>query len=418
MQSYDTIFFFIHDGFYCAHTGAGIHNFRILRTLRDIFPFSRIVVCPIYTNSKNLDRQKEWYEKALAIVKRDALEVIPIHNGTEGMDRYGGVGEWHRTSVYASNVILNRFSSDDKALCISIDTPFIGLIPQLGGKPNITHLHIPQSTGLLHEPNNAARLRLETNSLQNLSNNTFIGAIGDFMFNHLSDRYDVSSERILIIHNGCLQEDQKALEPAVNRFLNEKWNIGRDNRYIIAAYGRSIHYKGFHLLVESMKTLDSNKYRLLINATTDNEISKAYSQSLLSIAKEMGVDLTLYTDFDPNFPAFIRRQSLCLAIVIPSLAEPFGLIPGEIMSDPRSKSIVVSSDIDGLGPQISNREDGFLFSPTEPHELEQILKMLPTLSTPDKEHILRNGRQKALLKFDLKKNLLNGIKSMKIKNEK
>ncbi len=79
---------------------------------------------------------------------------------------------------------------------------------------------------------------------------------------------------------------------------------------------------------------------------------------------------------------------MCAAdiILVPSLHEPFGAIGLEALA---SKSIVISSRIDGLGDYLN--EDNSIFCEVSPHGIKQALNQYLTMSNEDKEKLIENG---------------------------
>ncbi len=391
MHSFSEVNLFVHDGFYCAHTGAGIHNFRVIKSLRAIFPNAKITIFPIYTSEKSADYQSSWHEGVLSIVKRDSLYVKPVDNGSQGMERYGWVSQWITGSINAADQFKNQHQAGVTSLCITMDTSFVQMISLLNNLPSITHLHIPHGTGRVHSPGALDRLELESVNFAQLesSDNTYIGYIGDFMESHLRSAYSISTRKLIPAYNGCLLDENYALTPSVTNRFNEKWNMD-DNKLTIAAFGRAAPYKGFHTLVKAMRNFDSEKYRLLINATTDNQESLQYKALLVESAKKYNVDLLIHSEFDADFPAYVRRHPKTLCIVVPSIHEPFGLIPGEVMTDSLNTSLIVANNIEGLASQIDNEKTGFLFdNKVKGESLEDRLRVVVGLNGVGRKQMLR-----------------------------
>lgn len=403
---YHKIFLLIHDGFYCAHTGAGVHNFRVIKLLRNLFPFSDIEICPIYTSKLNNDYQPHWHSKVLDIINKDNLRFYPIDNNSNGMNRYGGLTEWCIESQSAAHHILDYVKNDKNILCISIDTPFIQTIPVLANANNVHHLHIPKSSGIIHSPENQSRILLERKIYNHIPDNTRIGEIGRYMKKHLITDYGLDKDKIVPAHNGCIVEDYSSLEKSLTKYLEKKWHLDTDDRKVICAYGRSIKYKGFHTLVNAMSALPNNYYRLLLNANTDSIESEKYKASLVELAKRKNVSLEIHTEFDPYFPKFIRRHNKTIAIVVPSLNEPFGLIPSETFFDPKAKAIIICSNAGGLPYQVSNRITGLIFERSSSESLMSTLVNVCSMSLNDRNRMLTSAHNFALKNFDLENNLL------------
>lgn len=113
-----------------------------------------------------------------------------------------------------------------------------------------------------------------------------------------------------------------------------------------------------------------------------------------------------------DLPHKIMRWQNTQILLIPSLAEPFGLIPEEARLYQNHNMAVVAADTGGLVEQISDGVDGFL---VDIKNLEKgYKKILKIISTNPKElrEISANGYKKVKLNYDLRKNLIKSIKKI------
>jgi glycosyltransferase involved in cell wall biosynthesis len=320
------------------------------------------------------------------------------------MERYGTVELWKANANAAQQIIQDQLESTENALVISIDTPFIGLLPILAREDNITHLHVPMSTSVLHAPGDNVRKRYELECIATASPNTFVAAICNYMKDHLCREYDVRPEKIIGMTNGSLPEDYQPYPEDELMALRKEWSINTRKKSIVA-YGRAVPYKGFESLIEAVGMLPETEYQLLLNATTV-DYEPTYIDALKQRAKECGIDMILHTEFDETFPIKVRQLDTTLAVVVPSLHEPFGLIPGEVMIDPNSKAIVIASDVEGLKEQIIPGVTGYNFKAGNARMLADAIQQASILSAEQREQYIRNARRYADDHYDARKNML------------
>jgi glycosyltransferase involved in cell wall biosynthesis len=108
---------------------------------------------------------------------------------------------------------------------------------------------------------------------------------------------------------------------------------------VLGAYGRFTVQKGFDVLLEAMRHLPQNQFRLLLGGYGEEE------EKLKQMAQ--GQDNIEFVGKIDNLPAFLER---CHAIAIPSRWEPFGCVCLEARA---AGKLIVASNVDGLNEQIS-----------------------------------------------------------------
>lgn len=398
-MNYNKVFFFVHDGIYCAHTGVGIHNRRFMRLLRGFFADAEIVIAPTLTSRESADFQADWFEETLCFMDKGNLTLMPVDNGSAGIERYGSLATWKKNALAAEKLLVSNASDSDKVLAVSVDTPFIGLIPLLAEYSQITHLHIPHSSGKLHTPSDSKRIDFEKACLQTKAPNTFIGATCEFMRDHLISEYGTRPRMIIPVFNDYIYSDYKKSSNAEMDSVIKSWSI-KPNRELIVSYGRAVPYKGFHTLIKALDLLPRDKFQLLINATTVDEKS-GYIAHLKALVEETGVDAIIKTRFDSALPAKFQQLPKVLAVVVPSIHEPFGLIPSEVMANKYNKAILVCSNADGLKKQIVNSVNGYTFIAENIDDLASTIRHITEVPSSDRAALVAAAHRMAIEKSSL-----------------
>lgn len=380
------IFIFVHDGIYCAQTGAGMSNYRFIQSLIKLGYGDKLTVCPVFTSALNADFHREWYNRSKKLILSSGGIINPVQNGSRGTVRYGDLSYWKLGCEYAcKKIILDRQEGKTKDLIISFDTPFIALIELLSNKSGLVHIHVPRSSGLLHDPKNIKRIDFEKNCFKvaNQSINTYVGATGNFMKKHLTTDYSVKNNKIFDITNGVLLDSYKKYKKSfiTNSLRCLKINT---NKPFILAYGRAAEYKGFDILVNALgKIKEGSRPQLVLIATTHDEKS-AYISQLNSLMKVNKIEGILLTKFDADLPLVLQQAPNIKAIVVPSRSEPFGLIPLEVFANPFTSVPVIASDAGGLRDLVIKDKTGFVFGNGKVDELADQLNKVMSLTDTKK----------------------------------
>lgn len=405
MSKYNSIFLFIHDGLYCVHTGAGMTNSRLIKALVILGYGNKLRVCPTFTSTDNPDFSGYWFKEMKELVEMSGGEIFPVQNGSMGYTRYGDVTQWRKAAKFAQNIVVENRDKSNQTLVISCDTPFIDLIKGLSSYKNIIHCHVPRSTGFLHEPDNIARVHLEKENLslvRSLSN-TFIGASCSFMQNHLIKKYDVAPSKIIPFTNGILVDECIRYEEAV--INNKLVSFGLDpEKPLIFSYGRAAPYKGFHILLEAVSQLEEKDIQLILVAST-NDKNSSYLKFLHSLFEKLMLKGKIINQFDPFLPPIIQQAKNLSAIIVPSLAEPFGLVPIESFSNPFCLAPVIASNIGGLTAQVIDGGTGFIFKSGNATDLKNKLIKVMDLDINQKELLKQNAFNLVKKKFVFDQNI-------------
>ena len=146
--------------------------------------------------------------------------------------------------------------------------------------------------------------------------------------------------------------------------------------------GPVIYTKGVLVLMRALPSILASHPNTKMLVAGDNSIS------LQPLAYELGVEHAV------DFMGYVSNDDRdCLyqvtdAVVIPSLAEPFGIVALEAMA---SGANVIASNVGGLSEVIEHMQTGLLVEPGSPEGIAQAVDML--LADPD---AARQRRQRAI----------------------
>ena len=182
---------------------------------------------------------------------------------------------------------------------------------------------------------------------------TKIIAISDFLKKNLINN-DIKKE-IITIHNPC--PDWKQV-------------IKKNEGIILFTAGRLEHYKGFHILINSMKEV-TEKYKniKLIIAGTGN-----YEKELKELTNKLNLNDYIKFTGRISYDKIKEHYFDSDIIIFPSIwPEPLGRLSLEAIS---SGKPIIASNIGGI-PEIVNDKTGILVKPNDKEELtEAILKLI------------------------------------------
>jgi glycosyltransferase involved in cell wall biosynthesis len=403
MKSFSQVFVFIHDGFYCAHTGAGISNNRFINTIYNLGHHGQFYICPVYTSEDNPDFQNDYFRNNSKKAVESGAIIIPIENGSNGYVRWGNHLYWEKSALSAMTIINKFLDKNGEAIVFSLDSPFIGLLRERLPS-NVLHIHTPHGTGKIHEPFNWERIQFEEKCLRNAKNDkVIIAATNDYMMNHLVSDYGVENNRIKLLRNGILANEYKSVSEQRLKETLEKFGIPRDTPFLLA-YGRAQYYKGFHILLDALKILGKHAPLTVIIATTTKK-GDQYIEMLRKKILLAKLPVKLSCEFSLEDPRILQACKNLIAVVVPSLREPFGLVPIEVMGNPNTLAPIIASYVDGIKEEIENEHSGFVFEPGNAIDLARVLNQVMKISINTRHKIKTAGQTIVTSKYNYENNI-------------
>jgi glycosyltransferase involved in cell wall biosynthesis len=396
MTAYPTLVVTAHDGFYGAGTGAGYANRGFLQILPSLLaPGVRLVVMPVYLASDSPEYQAGWHQQTLDLCRAAGASIRPVDNGTSGQSRFGGVTAFEHLAGATAAALLEVLPSADPAGVIFFDIPFLGVPPLLPAQTLPGLAVVPRSTGLLHDPDNRARIEFERDGLSYLAaRGGHIAAISGYMRDHLVRDYRLPAASLLDLPDGLTPGDWQS-RPADPPSLPPNAEDG-----FLLALGRAQPYKGWDDLLDALAILRRRQVELphaLLAAVTDQPAPSEYQQHLARRIDSLGLDATLLTRFDPAIRTLLAHPAL-RAAVIPSRTEPFGRVPLEAYV--AGATPIVATTAGGLAEQVIDGITGLAAAPGDPASLAGAIDRALGLTTGERDQMRAAGRDLARTRFD------------------
>ncbi|MGB9635970.1 MAG: glycogen synthase [Thermoplasmata archaeon] len=211
-----------------------------------------------------------------------------------------------------------------------------------------------------------------------LENCDRIIAVSQEMKKDIERVYGISSEKIVVIHNGIdLTKYTKKESPELLA------NLGVKKPYILFV-GRLTRQKGIFELVEAMKKI-RQKLVLVTGKPDTKEVEKELAEKL------QGSENILWINRMLSEEEIIALYSSAQLFVCPSIYEPFGIIILEAMA---CGTPVVASAVGGIKEIIEHGKNGILVEPGNVEALAEAINRV--LSEEELHHrLVREGRRRA-----------------------
>jgi glycosyltransferase involved in cell wall biosynthesis len=312
-----------------------------------------------------------------------------------GTYQYGDIENWSLCSHSASISVNEHIKCVNATVKIAIgfDTPYAALGSTLS--KDVLCIWVPHSTGVLHEvdgiQHDQSRYQWEQAGVELAvqRKNCYLGAIGDFMHEHLAEHFGAHRDRILMLRNGLVATSTAS---SINYSL-DRFGF-RPNETVIFSTGRAEKYKGFGDLVEAFHRLDTNA-KLLIIASRSTQFCPVFNE-IEQAVHDLGTRAVLAEGFITRDEiAEIVRDPRTRVVTTPSHGEPFGMLPVETrcwMTPPGP--VLVSSDRHGLKEQIADGKDGLMYECGNVDSLAMALEEALCMTDEQRNSFFREGKRR------------------------
>jgi glycosyltransferase involved in cell wall biosynthesis len=385
----------VHDGYYGCGTGAGYANDAFLRILVELLPRRvRLVLLPVYLRPDSAERHTPWYHSTLDLVRRVGAAMYPVHNDTDGQDRFGTLRNFRHLVADTATVLREKvLDTAEPLLIIAFDAPFLGLSAVLPTAVRPDVVLVPRSSARIHTPTDTDRITWEANGLR-AGHGTRVGVISHYMRHHLHDDYGVPEAALIDLPDGLAAADWSRTPPP-DTALPAAARPG-----FLFAMGRAEPYKGFEDLLDAVAHLRRTGRRvphLVLAATVEGPHPTVYQRRLADHIARLDLDATLLTRFEPGVRRLLAHPAL-RAVVVPSRVEPFGRVPIEAFA--AGATPVISTTAGGLAEQVTDGHTGFVAPPHDPIRLAAAIGRGLDLAPAERDRMRRAAAVVAARDYD------------------
>lgn len=186
---------------------------------------------------------------------------------------------------------------------------------RISGKPLIMHVHATEfdRTG----GNNCNQIVYDIEK-QGMQNADVVVAVSNFVKSNIVQNYGIPSEKVKVVHNGIDFENYE---------LEKASELKKDNK-IVLFLGRLTLQKGPDYFIYAAKKVLEKMDNVIFLIAGSGDMERA----LIEKVAELGIsDKVLFTGFLRG-PDISRAYQTADVFVMPSVSEPFGLVPLECMN--------------------------------------------------------------------------------------
>ena len=192
---------------------------------------------------------------------------------------------------------------------------------RLTGKPLIVHVH---ATEFDRCGGNHVNQQVYDREREGMNLADYVITVSELTKKIVVEKYGIHPDKITVVHNGNTPSS-----PSVSSRFESLQQLKKDNKKVVLFAGRITIQKGVDYFVHAAKkVLQYNKDVYFIVAGSGD-----MEQQIVSLTAQLGISdhflFTGYYKLDEQASLF----SLADVVVMPSVSEPFGIIPLESMSN-------------------------------------------------------------------------------------
>ncbi len=375
------------DGFYGCGSGAGWSNRALIEILAEVLPIGiDLVVLPVRVDAV-IDRwQREWRRAVGEALGRSVrrVEVRALDGNRGGAGRHG---EPALTGAVERAIARLRWEYR-RGLVVLCDVEFSGAAARSTADSAWTTVIVPRTSALLVQPELAARVAWERESLRRAAEmGVWIAAISGYMRSHLTEQVGVPASAVVDLRNGVSGVDAEPKIAGVADLPPAAWGG------FWLAMGRAVPEKGFEDLVDALCLLRDRGVRaphVVLAAVSEGVDLSPYQGRLAGRVEREQLDVSLRTRFSPQVRGLLAHRSI-MGVIVPSRVEPFGRIPLEAYA--AGAAPVVATRAGGLAELVVEGRSGYLAEPHDPADLAQALRRAVMADTDTRARMRGHGRE-------------------------
>lgn len=396
-----------HDGIISYYTGVGTMVKRNIKALvkyvnKNNIDYHINLITPEY-NVDSFGYSEKTHKEHSSL---ENTSIIQISNESNGKVNYGTPSHWMSLSENTANYINNiDISCYDKVITLLHDTTMAGVIEKINVNSKHKKVWIPHSTVKIHKVDSAIedslnfykdRENFEQNAINyiNKDGHSYIGAICEYVKNHLVNDYNLDESKALMITNGEIF-DEKVL--SFSKECQELYKKIDELDSILISFGRAEEYKNLESTMALGKEIGIDTVVIAQSYYKEQPILDKYR----SVAKENNTHLYIDPPFD--FSKYILNNfNKPIIALIPSKREVMGLIVNELRKLNKDNILVVANSVGGLVEQIEDGVDGILVDLDNIKESKE--KILKYFNIDIMKELNKNAQLTLKNKYDYVKN--------------
>ena len=290
------------------------NNFKVTSAnLKDEITKSKIKIVNVPTTFIGYDSIESYSKRYLKWMKESEL-----FGKDKTLKEIYGKNLLEEVYLYA-NRILALFANEEFDVIHAHDwttIPAAILLKKITGKPIVLHVHITEFDKTGGAGGHEEIIKIEKEGFEKAD---ILISVSDWIKNRLINNYGINSNKIKTIHNGGISD----LVPSL---IKEELN--KNNEKLILFAGRVTLQKGVEYFIRAAKkALEYQNNIKFIVAGTGDQLPK-----MIELAADLDIGKNIL------FYGFYSRQeaeklfSIADVFVMPSVSEPFGIVPLEAVA--------------------------------------------------------------------------------------
>ncbi len=262
------------------------------------------------------DTPATYEEKISKLVKNNSKGNIKVT--VKSIKEIYGANLIEEVYLYAQRVLALCADGDFDVIHAHDWTTFPAaiLLKEITGKPVILHTHITEYNKTGGNGGHSEVLKIEKQGFENAN---VVITVSNQIKDMVIEKYGIDSNKVITVHNGGVSDIIKSLK--------QTYNIGKKDKIILYA-GRVTLQKGPEYFIKAAKkVLEYEPNTKFIIAGSGDQLTKC-----IELANELGISKNIL------FHGFYSREeanlffSMADVFVMPSVLEPFGIVPLEAMA--------------------------------------------------------------------------------------